>query len=84
MNTKRVHMRRRPHLSTARTPPWTGTDTTATDAMFPATARSLRGHVDKHNTVFCTDRLHCLVVRVPGYRSRGPGSIHGATRFSEK
>jgi hypothetical protein len=22
--------------------------------------------------------------RVPGYRSRGPGSIHGATRFSEK
>jgi hypothetical protein len=25
-----------------------------------------------------------LVVRVPGYRSRGPGSIPGATRFSEK
>jgi hypothetical protein len=25
-----------------------------------------------------------LVVRVPGYRSRGPGSILGATRFSEK
>jgi hypothetical protein len=25
-----------------------------------------------------------LVVRVPGYRSRSPGSIHGATRFSEK
>jgi hypothetical protein len=25
-----------------------------------------------------------LVVRVPGYRSRGPGSIYGATRFSEK
>jgi hypothetical protein len=24
------------------------------------------------------------VVRVPGYRSRGPGSIPGATRFSEK
>jgi hypothetical protein len=24
-----------------------------------------------------------LVVRVPGYRSRGPGSIPGATRFSE-
>jgi hypothetical protein len=29
-------------------------------------------------------RLCDLVVRVPGYRSRGPGSIPGATRFSEK
>jgi hypothetical protein len=26
----------------------------------------------------------CLVVRVPKYRSRGPGSIPGSTRFSEK
>jgi hypothetical protein len=25
-----------------------------------------------------------LVVRVPSYRSRGPGSIPGATRFSEE
>jgi hypothetical protein len=25
-----------------------------------------------------------LVVTVPGYRSRGPGSISGATRFSKK
>jgi hypothetical protein len=25
-----------------------------------------------------------LVVRVPGYRSRGPDSIPGAARFSEK
>jgi hypothetical protein len=25
-----------------------------------------------------------LVVRVSGYRTRGPGSIPGATRFSEK
>jgi hypothetical protein len=24
------------------------------------------------------------MVRVSGYRSRGPGSIHGTTRFSEK
>jgi hypothetical protein len=24
-----------------------------------------------------------LVVRVPGYRSRGPGSVPGDTRFSE-
>jgi hypothetical protein len=30
------------------------------------------------------DRLCDLVVRVPGYRSRGPGSIPGTTRFSEK
>jgi hypothetical protein len=31
-----------------------------------------------------TDRLYGLVVRVPGYRSRGPGSIPGSTRFSDK
>jgi hypothetical protein len=30
------------------------------------------------------DRLCGLVVKVPGCRSRGPGSIHGATIFSEK
>jgi hypothetical protein len=30
-------------------------------------------------TVFCG-----LVVRVLGYRYRGPGSVPGATRFSEK
>jgi hypothetical protein len=30
------------------------------------------------------DRICDLVVRVPGYRSRGPGSIPGVTRFSEK
>jgi hypothetical protein len=30
------------------------------------------------------DRLCGLVVRVSGYRSRGPGSIPGPTRFSEK
>jgi hypothetical protein len=30
------------------------------------------------------DRLCGLVVRGPGYRSRGPGSIPGAIRFSEK
>jgi hypothetical protein len=33
--------------------------------------------------MYSVDRLHGLVVRV-GYRSRGPDSIHGATRFSEK
>jgi hypothetical protein len=30
------------------------------------------------------DRLFGLLVRVPGYRYRGPGSIPGATRFSGK
>jgi hypothetical protein len=30
------------------------------------------------------DRLCGLVVRAPGYRSRGPDSIPGANRFSEK
>jgi hypothetical protein len=30
------------------------------------------------------DRLCGLVARVPGYRSRGPGSIPGVTRFSGK
>jgi hypothetical protein len=29
------------------------------------------------------DRLCGLVVRVPGYRFRGPGSILGTTRFAE-
>jgi hypothetical protein len=32
---------------------------------------------------FCLDRLCGLVVRVLGYRSGGPGSISGITRFSE-
>jgi hypothetical protein len=30
------------------------------------------------------DRLFGLEVRVPGYRSRGPGSVPCATTFSEK
>jgi hypothetical protein len=30
------------------------------------------------------DRLCGLVVRVLGYRSGGPGSIPGTTRFSER
>jgi hypothetical protein len=30
------------------------------------------------------DRRFGLVARVSGYRSRGPGSIPGASRFSEK
>jgi hypothetical protein len=35
-------------------------------------------------TFVIDDRLCALVVRVPGYRSRGPGSIPNATKFSEK
>jgi hypothetical protein len=31
-----------------------------------------------------TYHLCGVVVRVPGYRSKGPGSILGATKFSEK
>jgi hypothetical protein len=31
-----------------------------------------------------TDHLCGLVFRVPSYRSRGPDSISGATKFSEK
>jgi hypothetical protein len=30
------------------------------------------------------NRLYDLVVRAPGYRSRGLGLIPGATKFSEK
>jgi hypothetical protein len=30
------------------------------------------------------DRLCGVVVRFPGYKSRGPGSVLGATRFSKK
>jgi hypothetical protein len=29
------------------------------------------------------DQFYVLVIRVPGYKSRGPVSIPGATRFSE-
>jgi hypothetical protein len=34
--------------------------------------------------VVIIDHLCGLVVRVPGYRSRGPGSLLGDIRFSEK
>jgi hypothetical protein len=37
-----------------------------------------------HYLITRQDRLCGLVVRVPGYRSRGPGLIPGATRSSEK
>jgi hypothetical protein len=45
--------------------------------------RSKYGKINKlHNQNL--DRLCGLVVRVLGYRSRGPGSIPGTTRFCEK
>jgi hypothetical protein len=34
-------------------------------------------------SICCVRRLCGLVIRVPGYRTRGPGSILGATGFSE-
>jgi hypothetical protein len=41
-----------------------------------------KGFIVALNKLSC-DRLCDIAVRVPGYRSRGPGSIPGATRFSE-
>jgi hypothetical protein len=41
-------------------------------------------YILKTNKWISVDSLCGLVVRVPGYRSRGQGSIPGATRFSEK
>jgi hypothetical protein len=35
--------------------------------------------VKKYEAYVESDRICGLVVRVPGYRSRGPGSIPGAT-----
>jgi hypothetical protein len=37
----------------------------------------------KFSEYITMDHLSGLVVRVPGCRSRGPGSICGTTRFSE-
>jgi hypothetical protein len=38
----------------------------------------------KNIAIFITNRLFGIVVRVPDYGSGGPGSIIGATKFSEK
>jgi hypothetical protein len=50
--------------------------------MIPASPPFL----EKINDDICIekDRLCGLVVRVPGYRSRAPGSIPGSTRFPAK
>jgi hypothetical protein len=41
-------------------------------------------HVTYTKMYGSADRLCGLAVRVPGYRSRGPGTIPYATGFSEK
>jgi hypothetical protein len=59
------------------------------DSCGPGTPQSDRTETLKVVAKFETliyleyDRFCGLVVRVPGYRSRGPGSIPGSTRFSE-
>jgi hypothetical protein len=45
--------------------------------------QSCKVYLNKELLYKLTD-LCGLVVRVPGYRSKGPGSIPSATRFSEK
>jgi hypothetical protein len=62
----------------------------ATSKMFyrHITCFSLIGHLQVYKLVlYCRacacDRLRGLVVRVPGHRSRGLGSISGPTKFSE-
>jgi hypothetical protein len=49
--------------------------------IFWEVIRLERGPLSLVSTI---DRLCGLVVRVPGYRSGGPGSFPGDTRFSEK
>jgi hypothetical protein len=65
-------------------------DLLTTDPEVPG---SIPGHYKKKvvglerdplSLVSTTDGLYGQVVRVPGYRSRGPCSIPTATRFSEK
>jgi hypothetical protein len=47
--------------------------------LFPSEGQSVNEACNRQK-----DRRCGLVVIVPGYRTRGPGSIPGATRFSEK
>jgi hypothetical protein len=44
--------------------------------------RPPRSVTDINLLLLTWNRLYGLMVRVPGYRSRGSGSIPGATRFS--
>jgi hypothetical protein len=41
-------------------------------------------NIDSKGFLRLCDRLYGLVVSFPAHRSRGPGSIPGATRFSKK
>jgi hypothetical protein len=48
---------------------------------------SYKTDINYHDCKACSfilDRLSGLADRVPGYRTRGSGSIPGATRFSEE
>jgi hypothetical protein len=48
------------------------------------TSNITNAHQFKKSCVVSSDRLCGLVNRVPGYRSRSPGSFPGTTRFSKK
>jgi hypothetical protein len=63
---------------------WSYTSTPSVHFRVKKSARELYRPSDRRFSAKFVDRLYGLVVRVPGYRSRGPGTIPGATRFSEK
>jgi hypothetical protein len=52
----------------------------------PKPASHIRNYVTEQKEIDTTQstKITFVVVRVPVYRSRGPGSIHGATTFSQK
>jgi hypothetical protein len=51
------------------------------EAVILSKIGSVANKASEFFSVYCEDRLCGLVVRVPGYRSIGPGKIPGATRF---
>jgi hypothetical protein len=53
-------------------------------SIFKINVTDVYAHLCFRRDIGLMDHLCGLVVRVPGYRSRSPGSIPGATRFSEK
>jgi hypothetical protein len=66
------------------TPQQTGTHAAVSeDTLSLSLSLSQSSHFNK-NYFLVFDRLCGLVVGVPGHRSRGSGSIPGATRVSEK
>jgi hypothetical protein len=52
--------------------------------LYRKNANILRSQVIRSQELWPLHSLCGLMVRVPGYRSRGTGSIPGAARFSEK